>query len=164
MNANAAGLFVGVDWGLTLAYLGAAIAVVLSGYGSARGVATAGQGAAGVVTEDPSKYGKTIILTALPGSQGIYGFVIGMLIFLKLQGKASIPISAGWSLLAAGIPIGIVGLLSALWQGRVAAAGIGIVAKRPEEASKGLVYAGMVETYAILSLVISFFLLNNVTL
>lgn len=153
-----------IQWGLTLAYLGAAIAVILSGYGSARGVAIAGQAAAGVVTEDPSKYGKTIILTALPGSQGIYGFVIGMLILLKLQGQSQIPIEAGFGLLAAGIPIGIIGWLSAIWQGRVAASGIGIVAKRPEEASKGLVYAGMVETYAILALVISFFLMNNVTI
>ena len=135
-----------MDWGLTLAYLGAAIAVVLSGYGSARGVATAGQAAAGVVTEDPSKYGKTIILTALPGSQGIYGFVIGMLIFLKLQGKASIPISAGWSLLAAGIPIGIV-VCFRLWQGRVAAAVSALSQNVGRSPWSGLRRYG--ETYAI---------------
>jgi len=106
-----------------------------------------------------------LVLTALPGTQGIYGFVIGMLMVFKFAGMGgAIPVEAGFRFLVTGLPVGIVGLFSAIYQGKVAAAGIGIVAKRPEEAAKGIVYAGLVETYAILSFIISFFLYNTITL
>ncbi len=151
--------------GTLYAFLGVAIAVLLSGIGSAYGVNIAGKVAAGVVTEDPKKFGKTVVLTALPGTQGIYGFVIGMLMVTKFARVGGpIPLEAGIRFLIAGLPVGIVGLFSAILQGQVAAAGIGIVAKRPEESTKGLVYAGLVETYAILAFIISFFLYNAITL
>lgn len=154
-----------MDWGSVFAYAGVAVAVIFSGFGSSIGVGLGGQVSAGVISEDPGKFGKTIVLTALPGTQGIYGFVIGMLILLiKLPAfKAGIPLDAGLMFFLAGFPVGLVGLVSGIWQGKVAAAGIGVVAKRPEEASKGIVYAGMVETYAILSFLISFLLLFRVT-
>jgi len=154
-----------MDWGTVFAYAGVAVAVTFAGFGSAIGVGLGGQVSAGVVTEDPGKFGKTIVLTALPGTQGIYGFVIGMLILLIQLPRftAGVPLDAGLQLFLAGIPVGLVGLVSGIWQGKVSAAGIGIVAKRPDEASKGIVYAGMVETYAILAFLISFLLLNNVT-
>ncbi|NLG83654.1 MAG: V-type ATP synthase subunit K [Firmicutes bacterium] len=154
-----------MDLGTVLAFAGVASAVVFSGFGSAMGVGIAGQVSAGVVAEDPGKVGKTIILTALPGTQGIYGFVIGMLIVLfKLPAfHGAVPLDAGLKFFLAGIPVGLVGLVSGIWQGKVAAAGVGMVGKRPEEASKGIVYAGMVETYAILSFVISFILVNSIT-
>ncbi len=156
-----------MDWGTVLAFAGVACAVIFSGFGSSKGVAIAGSVSAGVVAEDPGKFGKTIILTALPGTQGIYGFVIAMLIVLfKLPAfwaNGIVPIDAGFKFLLAGIPVGLVGWVSGIWQGRVAAAGVGMVGKRPEEASKGIVYAGMVETYAILSFVISFILVNSVS-
>lgn len=154
-----------MELGTLYAFLGVAIAVLFSGIGSALGVSTAGKVAAGVVTEDPKKFGQTLILTALPGTQGIYGFVIGMLMVFKFAGYAgAIPVEAGFRFLVTGMPVGIVGLLSALYQGQVAAAGVGIVAKRPEEAAKGIVYAGLVETYAILAFIISFFLYNSINL
>ena len=147
------------------AYLGVAIAVLFSGYGSAYGVGLAGRASAGVVTEDPKKFGQTLILTALPGTQGIYGFVIGMLMVFKFAAvPGPIPVEAGLRFLGAGIPIGIVGMLSAISQGKVAAAGVGIVAKRPEESAKDIVYAGLVETYAILAFIISFFLYNAINI
>mgnify|MGYP003379121895 CR=1 FL=1 len=65
--------------GIVLALLGAAFAVLLAGAGSAVGVGRAGEAAAGVVTEDPSKFGKVLILQLLPGTQGIYGLLIGFL-------------------------------------------------------------------------------------
>ena len=154
-----------MELGALYVYLGVTIAVLFSGFGSAYGVGTAGKVSAGVVTEDPKKFGQTLILTALPGTQGIYGFVIGMLMVFKLTAAAGpIPIETGLQFLVAGVPIGLVGCLSAILQGKVAAAGVGIVAKRPEEASKGIVYAGLVETYAILAFIISFFLLNAITI
>ena len=154
-----------MDLGTVFAFAGVASAVIFAGFGSAMGVGLAGQVSAGVVAEDPAKFGKTIILTALPGTQGIYGFVIGMLIVLfKLPAfRGAVPLDAGLKLFLAGLPVGLVGLVSGIWQGKVAAAGVGMVGKRPEEASKGIVYAGMVETYAILSFVISFILVNSVT-
>ncbi|MGE5528567.1 MAG: V-type ATP synthase subunit K [Patescibacteria group bacterium] len=153
-----------MDWGTVLAFAGVAAAVIFSGFGSAKGVALAGQVSAGVVAEDPDKFGKTIILTALPGTQGIYGFVIAMLIVLfKLPAfRGVVPVDVGFKFLLAGLPVGLVGWVSGIWQGRVAAAGVGMVGKRPEEASKGIVYAGMVETYAILSFVMSFILVNSI--
>jgi len=151
--------------GTFYAFLGVAIAVLLSGIGSAYGVSIAGRVSAGVVTEDPKKFGQTLVLTALPGTQGIYGFVIGMLMVFKFAAVGGpIPLEAGVRFLIAGMPVGVVGLVSAILQGQVAASGIGIVAKRPEESAKGIVYAGLVETYAILAFIISFFLYNAITL
>ena len=151
--------------GTLYAFLGVAIAVLLSGIGSAYGVSIAGKVSAGVVTEDPKKFGQTLVLTALPGTQGIYGFVIGMLMVFKFAAVGGpIPLEAGVRFLIAGMPVGVVGLVSAILQGQVAASGIGIVAKRPEESAKGIVYAGLVETYAILAFIISFFLFNTITL
>jgi V/A-type H+-transporting ATPase subunit K len=150
------------SWGIFLAYAGVAVAVLFSGYGSAYGVGLSGQAASGVITEDPSKFGKTVILAALPGTQGIYGFVIGMLMFTKLAGMDHMSVLQGLQFFTAGFPVGIVGWLSGIWQGRVVVAGMGILAKRPEESTKGIIYAGMVETYAILAFVISFFLVNNI--
>lgn len=152
-------------FGTLYAFLGVAIAVLFSGIGSAYGVSIAGRLAAGVVTEDPKKFGQTLILTALPGTQGIYGFVIGMLMVFKFAAVTGpISLEAGIRFLITGLPIGIVGFFSAVLQGKVTAAGMGIVAKRPEEAAKGIVYAGLVETYAILAFIISFFLYNSITL
>ena len=150
------------NWGMFLAYAGIAVAVFFSGYGSARGVGLSGQAASGVVTEDPAKFGKSVILAALPGTQGIYGFVIGMLMYIKISAVTDISVLNGLQYLMAGLPVGIVGWLSGIWQGNVVVAAMGILAKRPDESTKGIIYAGMVETYAILAFVISFFLVNNI--
>ncbi len=150
------------NWGMFLAYAGIAITVLFAGYGSTRGVGLSGQAASGVVTEDPAKFGKSVILAALPGTQGIYGFVIGMLMYIKISAVAEISVLTGLQYLMAGLPVGIVGWLSGIWQGNVVVASMGILAKRPDESTKGIIYAGMVETYAILAFVISFFLVNNI--
>lgn len=152
-----------MNWGAFLPFVGIGIATVLAGYGSARGVGMAGQAASGVVAEDPSKFGRTLVLVALPGTQGFYGFVIGILMIFKLPASlATISVETGLLYVLAGIPVGVVGLLSALWQARVAVSGIGIVAKRPEEAAKGMIYAGLVETYAILALLVSVLLIGKI--
>ncbi|NLW45958.1 MAG: V-type ATP synthase subunit K [Firmicutes bacterium] len=148
--------------GLYVAYAGIAVAVLFAGYGSAQGVGLAGQAASGVITEDPGKFGKSILLVAMPGTQGIYGFVIGMLMYLKIAASPDVSLATGLQYLMAGFPIGIVGWLSGVWQGRVLVAAMGILAKRPEESTKGIIYGGLVETYAILAFVISFFLVNNI--
>lgn len=148
-----------------LAVLGAALAVGLGGIGSAKGVGIAGEAAAGLIAEDPDKFGQTLILQALPGTQGIYGFLVGIMVMLNcgfLGGNAALTASQGMYVLAACLPCALTGLISGIHQGHVAAAGINVVAKRPNEVSKAMIYAAMVETYAILGLLISILLVINV--
>ena len=148
-----------------LAVLGAALAVGLGGIGSAKGVGIAGEAAAGLIAEDPDKFGQTLILQALPGTQGIYGFLVGIMVMLNcgfLGGNAALTASQGMYVLAACLPCALTGLISGIHQGRVSAAGINVVAKRPSEVSKAMIYAAMVETYAILGLLISILLVINV--
>ena len=145
--------------GLVYGLLGAAVAVFLAGAGSALGVGIAGQAAAGVVTEDPSKFAKVLVLQLLPGTQGIYGLLVGFVTLSKigLLGGGGLEHSeiARLLILAACLPVGIVGLISGKSQGEAAAASIGIVAKKPEQFGKAMLFPAMVETYAILSLLIS---------
>lgn len=145
--------------GLVYALLGAAVAVFLAGAGSALGVGIAGQAAAGVVTEDPSKFAKVLVIQLLPGTQGIYGLLVGFITLSKIGllggGAMDLAPETGLLILAACLPIGIVGLISGKAQGQAAAASIGIVAKKPEQFGKAMLFPAMVETYAILSLLIS---------
>ena len=145
--------------GLVYGLLGAAVAVFLAGAGSARGVGIAGQAAAGVVTEDPSKFAKVLVLQLLPGTQGIYGLLVGFVTLSKIGllggGGLELDPQTGLLILAACLPVGIVGLISGKSQGEAAAASIGIVAKKPEQFGKAMLFPAMVETYAILSLLIS---------
>ncbi|HIX97957.1 V-type ATP synthase subunit K [Faecalicatena contorta] len=145
--------------GLVYGLLGAAVAVFLAGAGSALGVGIAGQAAAGVVTEDPSKFAKVLVLQLLPGTQGIYGLLVGFVTLSKIGllggGGLELDPQTGLLILAACLPVGIVGLISGKSQGEAAAASIGIVAKKPEQFGKAMLFPAMVETYAILSLLIS---------
>ncbi|HIT73031.1 MAG TPA: V-type ATP synthase subunit K [Candidatus Fimicola cottocaccae] len=150
--------------GQFLGIMGAALAALLAGIGSAKGTSMAGQAAAGVVSEDPSKFGQLLVLQLLPGTQGLYGFIIGFLMLTKIGILGGdIPTSAqGFQLLAASLPVGIVGLISGIYQGKAAVAGVGIVAKKPEELGKAITFAAIVETYAILGLLVSFLALNGI--
>lgn len=146
--------------GLVFGVLGAAAAVFLSGAGSAKGVGIAGEAAAGVVVEEPEKFVQALILQLLPGTQGLYGFVIGLFIMFRLSLDMSLV--EGMYLLMAGLPVGVVGYFSAIAQGRVSVAGQNILAKNQSEVTKGIIYAVMVETYAILGFAISFLLLQRI--
>ena len=145
--------------GMVYALLGAAVAVFLAGAGSAIGVGIAGQAASGVVTEDPSKFAKVLIMQLLPGTQGIYGLLVAFVALSRygLLGAASseLSVATGLMVMAACLPIGIVGLVSAIHQGKTAVASIGIVAKKPDQFGKAMLFPAMVETYAILALLIS---------
>ena len=150
--------FLQANMGTILSLLGAALAVGLAGAGSARGVGVAGEAAAGVVAEDPSKFGKMIVLQLLPGTQGLYGFVVTFMIMLNtgILGGAAPDLKHGLAYFAASLPIAFGGLFSAIAQGRAAAAGISIVAKRPEESSKAIVSTTLVEFYALIAFIVSF--------
>ena len=147
--------------GLVLGVLSVVIAVLFSGMGSAKGVGRAGEAAAGVVIEEPEKFGKSLVLQLLPGTQGLYGFVIGILILFKLAG-GSISLAQGYVYIAAALPVGVVGYFSAIAQGKVAVSGINILAKNEPQQAKGIIYSVMVELYAILAFAISFLLMNQI--
>ena len=146
--------------GLIFGVLGAAVAVFLSGMGSAKGVGIAGEAAAGVIVEEPEKFVQALILQLLPGTQGLYGFVIGLFIMFRLS--LNMPLAEGLYLFMAALPIGVVGYFSAVAQGKVSIAGQNILAKNSNEVTKGIILAVMVETYAILAFAISFLLLQQV--
>lgn len=152
--------------GFTLALIGAALATILAGIGSAWGVGLAGQAAAGVVSEQPSQFAKVLILQLLPGTQGIYGLLVTFITLSKiglLGGSiANLDAHTGVAILAACLPIAIVGLVSAYHQGRTSVASIGIVAKKPDQFGKAMLFPAMVETYAILALLISILAVSNI--
>ena len=155
-----------MNWGAIWATAGAVCASLFAGIGSAIGVGITGQASAGVVSENPDLSGKCLLLQLLPGTQGIYGLLIAVVIALNsglMSGDVSaLTTTTGLRFLVAGLPIAIGGLVSAIYQGKVAVAGINMVAKKPTESGKGMVMAIMVETYAVLSLLISFLLVNGI--
>ncbi len=145
--------------GLALALAGAAFAVFLGGGGSSIGVSRGGQAAAGVITEQPEKFGKALILQALPGTQGIYGFLIGFLILLFTGVLAGDPVeltvAQGWQLFFACQPAAWSCLFSGAYQGKVSAAGMNMIVKDESQMGKAIVLSVMVETYAILGFLVS---------
>lgn len=146
--------------GVVFGILGSALAVLLAGLGSARGVQMAGEAAAGLVIDEPEKFGKAMVLQLLPGTQGLYGFVIGLFIMFKL--RVDMSLIEGLYYVMVSLPVGIVGLKSAYYQAKVAVAGINILAKNEEHQTKGIILSVMVETYAILAFAMSFLLLSKV--
>jgi V/A-type H+-transporting ATPase subunit K len=157
-----------ITLGTALAFGGAAVAAAFAGAGSAMGVGIAGEAGSGVVSEDPDKFGRVLVLQALPGTQGIYGLLIAFIILLNLgviDGNIKdLTTAQGWAFFFSGLPMGIGGFLSAIYQGKAAAAGIYLTAKRPEETGKGIIMTAMVETYAVLSLLISFIMVSGIKL
>ncbi|HOO63697.1 MAG TPA: V-type ATP synthase subunit K [Synergistaceae bacterium] len=152
--------------GTMLALLGAALAAGLAGSGSAIGVGIAGESGAGVMTEDPGKFGLVLLLQALPGTQGIYGLLTAFLAILKVGllggGGVSVSLWQGLGILFACLPIAIAGYYSGIAQGKTSASCIQMIAKRPEETGKAVILPAMVETYAVLALLMSVILLNGI--
>jgi len=150
-----------VTLGMGLGLLGAAIAFSLSATGAGIAMGMAGQAAAGVLKEDPRKFGQTLVLQAIGTTGGIYGLLMAFLIMQKSLTLGD-NLSAGIWLLAAGIPMGIVGLFASIAQGRALVAGIILIGKRPSELAKALIYAAMIETLSVFALLISFLMYNSI--
>lgn len=153
--------------GLALAFLGGGLAAGLSCVGSARGTGVTGEAAAGLVSEDPEQFTKCLILQVVPGTQGLYGFVIWFFVLLQIgvfggSGLRALTAAQGFGYFVACVPMMVGGLISAKAQGRVAAACINIIAKKPEDWSKGIILCVIVEFYAILSLIASILMILNV--
>ena len=142
----------GIVFGLT----GAGIAM-LGAVGSALGVGVAGQAAAGATSEKPELFGKILVLQLLPGTQGIYGLLIAFIVLSRIgiMGGTAPTTVQGLLYMAACLPIGLVGLGSGLYQGKASVAAINLVAKHEDQFGKAMIFPAMVETYAILALLIS---------
>lgn len=154
--------FLGSIGGLALALLGAGLAVGLSCVGSARGTGIAGEAGTGLLAQDPSKSGKVMVLQLLPGTQGLYGLVVWFFALYQMGmigGTVDLTVAEGMEYFVACLPMALGGMLSAIAQGRVAAGSINILAKREEDWAKGLILCGIVEFYAILSLLASMLML-----
>ena len=151
--------------GVAMALLGAASAALLAGIGSAIGVGMAGEAAAGVVTEDPGKFGKVLVLQLLPGTQSIYGLLTAFITLSNigiLGGSSDVSFAQGLMYFFACLPMGLVGLWSARRQAMASVASIGIVAKRPDQFGKAMIFPAMVETYAVLALLVSLLAVSNI--
>ena len=151
--------------GVPMALLGAVLAALMAGIGSAIGVGMAGEAAAGALTEDPSKFGKVLILQLLPGTQGIYGLLIAFLTLSNigiLGGSADISFAKGMLYFFACVPMGFVGLWSAKRQARASVASINLISRKPDQFGKSIILPAMVETYAVLALLVSLLAVANI--
>jgi len=138
---------------LIMSILGIIVSILFSGIGSARGAAMIGKAAAALISEQPEKFGQSLVLQMMSASQGLYGFIVGFLIFINIGDDLTFRLAL--RCLGAGVLMGTTGYLTAIQQSSIAAAGIQILAKKPEHSTKGVLYSAMVETYAIFAFVIS---------
>jgi len=150
--------------GLFFALLGASIATVFAGIGSAKGVGGAAQASMGVLSEDSSKFGKMLVLTLLPGTQGLYGFIVGFLILTScgVLGGDVPSLAQGLAFFGASLAIGIGGMISGFAQGKAAVAGIAMSAKDDSNFSKAMVSVTLVEIYALLAFIVSLLVVINI--
>ena len=154
------------QFGIVLAVLGAVSAALFAGWGSAKGVGMGGQAAAGVLTDDPSIFSKVLILQLLPGTQGIYGLLIAFIALSQIGiiggGSADITLATGFQYFLACMPMAVVGFFSAIHQAKTSVSSIALVAKKPDQFGKAMILPAMVETYAILALLISMLAITGI--
>lgn len=154
------------NYGIVLALLGAILVALVPGIASAKAVSMGGVAGAGIITEDPAQFGKVLILQLLPGTQGIYGLLIAFITLSQvglLGGDSNVSFVKGLLYLCACLPMTIVGYTSAIRQANASVASIGVMAKRPDQFGKAMIFPAMVETYAILALLISMLAVNGVS-
>jgi len=159
VNADLFGGLGGVDWAL----MGGGIAAILGGIGSAIGITIASSTASGILSEDGTKFGKLLPIAAMPGTQGIYGFIAAVLVvifFGVLDGNVTLPAVAGFKVFLACMPVGILCLVSAIYQGLTGAAAAGIVAA--DQPAPALIFPALVETYAVLSLIVTILMMLGI--
>ena len=146
-----------MEWGFVIGLAGLVLCVFLCGMGSAIGLTKTGQTAAGVLSEEPKKFSKLLVLVVLPATQGIYGFVFA--IVASSSCTMGISLATGLNILLASLPLTVTGLLTPVLQGKTSASCIQAVAKKDNLSGKLILFPAMIETYAILSLVVSLLLL-----
>jgi V/A-type H+-transporting ATPase subunit K len=146
--------------------IGAIIVVTVSCLGSAKGILIASSQAAGILSEKPELFGKLLVLMALPGTQGFYGFICAIMISLRtgiILGNINIPPAIGGAILLVAVGMGVVEYMTALIQARAATAAINLTGKQPEEGGRAILIPALVETYAVIALLISILLITWMT-
>ena len=144
----------GIGW----AILGAMISVGFGVWGSSVGIRMASAQAAGVLSENPDLFGKLLVLTALPGTQGFYGLICGIFIALRVNLITSWDMAmeldpiVGFNLFFVGALVGIMEYLNAINMGMTSAASINLVGKQPDEGGRSILFPALVETYAVVAL------------
>ena len=144
--------------GTVYAIIGAALAVIVSGIGSAIGVGRAGQASSALLSKQPDKFGTTMILQVMPSTQGLYGFVVAFMMLIKLNAfgdMAQLTDAQGWIMFAYCMPIAIVGLVSAIMQGNVAIGCINLVGKQENQIGHAIPMLVLVEIFAIFAFIVS---------
>ncbi len=148
----------GVEW----AFFGAALAAIGGGIGSAIGITSISNAATGIISEDSEKFGKLLPLAAMPGTQGIYGFITALLVFIFFgffDGVPELTATEGLRIFFSCLPVAFLCMVSGIYQGATAVGSAGMVAKRDEDAGKSLIFPALVETYAVLSLIVTLLML-----
>ncbi len=137
---------------IILAYIGLGIMVGLSGTGSAYGVSIAGNAAIGSLKKDPESFGNYMILSAMPSTQGLYGFVGFFVMLNTLKATPEMNWTIAGAVFGAGLALGLVGLFSAIRQGQVVANGIAAIGSGFKVFGNTLILGVFPELYAILGL------------
>lgn len=146
-----------MEMNLFIAYMGITVMLALSGIGSAYGVTIAGNASIGALKKNDSAFGNFLVLTALPGTQGLYGFA-GYFMFQSIFNVLTPEISVFQSMavLGAGISLGLIALFSAIRQGQVCANGIAAIGQGHNVFGNTLILAVFPELYAIVALAATF--------
>ncbi len=139
---------------LVMAYIGLALMVGLAGIGSAMGVSIAGNATIGTIKKKPDAFGNCMVLSALAGTQGLYGF--GGFFIMYSNVTADISLLQGMGVFAAGLALGVVALFSAVQQGGIAANGVAGIGQGHDVFGKTLVLAVFPELYAIVAFAVTF--------
>lgn len=162
IGASSPSMLSQVNWGLVFAILGAALATFGGGYGSSIGVGMAGEVGNAVLTEDAKKFGSVLVLQALPMTQGIYGLLYTFMVLGRVSDLT--PDAAGFTvglgLLFAALPVAVSGYVSGLWQGKICATGMQLIARRPKQMGQAIILPAMVETFAVFGLLASILLMG----
>ena len=141
------------------AILGAAFAVIFAGIGSAIGVGRAAQASSALVSKQPDKFSKTIVLQVMPSTQGLYGFVVAFIVLIQIGALGTLtPVSdaQGLTILAYCLPIALAGMVSAIMQGNVAVSRVGLIGKHEEERNHAVIMLIFGELFALFAFIISF--------
>lgn len=156
-----------IEVGRGLCYAGAGLAFGLGGCGSAWGIAIASHQAAGVMREKPDLFGRMLVMIALPGTQGFYGFIVAILMMTQtglIGGDVlKITLGTGLAFFFIGLGCGLALLVSAIKQGEASAAGITLIARRPEAAGRAILFPAFVETYAVVALLATILFITFLT-
>jgi V/A-type H+-transporting ATPase subunit K len=146
--------------------IGGMSAVMLGGIGSAKGIRIAGAQAGGVLSEKPELFGKLLVMIALPGTQGFYALICALMMAMwtgLIDGTVRCTPIQGLALMAVGVCMGVVEWRSAIYQGEASAAGIAMIAKKPEESGRAILLPALVETYAVVALLASILMMYLIT-